>query len=295
MPEWIGALIAFVYGAAVGSFLNVCICRLPNDESIVYPPSHCPKCNTKLKGSDLIPLFSFLFLRCRCRYCGEPISWRYFVVELATGLLFAATWLRYGLSIDLFIYSAFIAALIIAFAVDLEHFIIPDQVSIAGVVLGIVRDVAHIVAGDFRPVRIPIPGTEMAIPMLPSVIGILVCGGIFFLVAYVGYYAFRPKDPIELETYEGALGGGDIKLAAAIGAVVGVVPALGSFLIAVILGTLFGVGLIVLRSVRERRGLPWRTEIPFGPYMVAGAVMVILMEPQLRSLWQMWVRFVTGG
>jgi leader peptidase (prepilin peptidase)/N-methyltransferase len=294
MPEWVGAIIAFVYGTAVGSFLNVCIARLPSDESIISPPSHCPKCQTKLKWSDLVPLFSFLFLRRRCRYCGAPISWRYFVVESVTGLLFAGTWLRYGLSVDFFVFAAFISALIVAFAVDLEHFIIPDQVSIIGVVLGLIRDAAHWAVGDLNLVRIPFPGSEQGFLIPPSVAGIVVCGGIFYLVAVVGYYAFMPKDPADRETYEGAMGGGDVKLAAATGSVLGVVPALGSFLIAVILGTILGCTLVAVRSLRERKGLPWRTEIPFGPFMVAGAMIVILFSSELRALWDVWVKFVTG-
>jgi leader peptidase (prepilin peptidase)/N-methyltransferase len=292
MPEWLGAAIAFGYGAVVGSFLNVCIYRLPAEQSIVSPPSHCPKCNTRLKGVDLVPLFSFLFLGRKCRYCGEPISWRYFFVELATGLLFAAAWLRFGLSIDFFVYAAFISALVVAFAVDLDLFIIPDQVSIVGVVLGLGRDLAHWLAGDIRLVEIPIPWTDFVVPMIPSVAGIVVCGGIFYVIAYVSFYAFRPKDEKELETYEGAMGGGDVKLAAATGAVLGVVPALASFLIAVVLGSVFGVALVIMRSARERKGMPWRTEIPFGPYMVAGAVTVILAQPQLRLLWLAWINLI---
>ncbi len=295
LSVWLWAAVAFVYGTIVGSFLNVCIHRLPAEQSIVSPPSHCPKCNTRLKGVDLVPLFSFLFLGRKCRHCGEPIGWRYFFVELATGLLFAATWLRCGLSIDFFVYAAFISAMVVAFAVDLDLFIIPDQVSIVGVVLGIGRDLAHWIAGDLSLLRIPIPWTVHSLPMLPSLAGIVVCGGIFYLIAYVSYYAFRPKDKKEQETYEGAMGGGDVKLAAAIGAVLGVAPALASFLIAVVLGSLFGVALVIAKSVRERKGMPWRTEIPFGPYLVAGAVTVILVHPQLRLLWSAWIEFVAPG
>ena len=136
MPIWLGSAIAFVYGVVVGSFLNVCICRLPEEQSIVTPPSHCPKCNTKLKGMDLVPLFSFLLLGRKCRYCGAPISWRYFIIELVTGLVWVATYLKFGYSIDFFAYVLFLSALMVAFVVDFEHFIIPDQVWIVGVVLG---------------------------------------------------------------------------------------------------------------------------------------------------------------
>ncbi len=295
MSIWLGSLIAFVYGTIVGSFLNVCIYRLPNDQSVVTPPSHCPRCNTKLKGLDLVPLFSFLLLGRKCRYCRTPISWRYFTVELITGLLFAATFARYGFSIDFFAYVLFVSALIIAFAVDMDLFIIPDQVSIAGVIIGVGRDIAHLIAGDNWLVRVPIPFAGYHLPIPQSVAGIIVCGGIFYLIAYVSFYVFRPKDEEELKDYEGAMGGGDVKLAAATGAVLGVVPALASFLIAVLLGTVFGVALIVAKSLAEKKGMPWRTEIPFGPYMVTGSLAVILLHPQLQNIWAAWMRLVTLG
>ena len=363
MPAWLGAAIAFIYGTVVGSFLNVCIYRLPAEQSVVSPPSHCPKCNTKLKGVDLVPLFSFLLLGRKCRYCGEPISWRYFFVELATGLVFAAAYLRYGLSIDLFAYAAFISALIVAFAVDLDLFIIPDQVSIVGVVVGLGRDMAHWLAGDLRLVRIPIPWTDHSLPMIPSVAGIVVCGGVFYLIALVSYYVFSPRgdeqaeraqagsgtsNPIfiagaagvlglavclaclfvgralgpltgvacaallvgyvaffvtrppaapaeEEEDFEGAMGGGDVKLAAAIGAVVGTLPALASFFIAVILGAVVGVACLAAQAWREKKGVSWRTAIPFGPHMVTGTVAVILAYPQLHLLWLAWISFITPG
>ncbi len=290
---WIGGFIAFIYGIAVGSFLNVCICRLPEEQSIVSPPSHCPKCNTKLKIKDLVPLFSFLFLRGRCRYCRAPISWRYFIVELITGLLFAATFFRYGFSIDFLAYVAFISALIVAFVVDMEYLIIPDQVWIVGIIVGIGRDVAHIIAGSGIPNGIPLPFTEAVLPMLPSIVGIVLCGGTFYLIAFVSYFVFKPRDEKALAEYEGAMGGGDIKLAAATGAVLGVVPAFASFLIAVLLGTIFGVTLMIAKSLSDKKGMPWRTEIPFGPYMVTGSVMVILFYPQLQALWNAWMRLIT--
>lgn len=294
LPVWMGSAIAFVYGTVVGSFLNVCIYRMPEEQSIVHPPSHCPKCNTKLRAADLVPLFSFLLLGRKCRYCGTPISWRYFGVELLTGLLFVATYLRYGFAIDFFPYVLFISALLIAFFVDLDCFIIPDQVPIAAIVIGIGKDIAHTIAGDGAGLtRMHVPFTGIDFPMLPSVAGIVVCGGIFYLIAYVSFYAFRPKDKEALAEYEGAMGGGDVKLAAGIGAVLGVVPAIISFFLAVILGTLVGVTYLMLKARAEKKGMPWRTEIPFGPYMVAGALLVILAQPQLHALWNWWIGLIT--
>ena len=295
LPIWLGSLIAFVYGIIVGSFLNVCIYRMPADKSIVNPPSHCPKCDTKLSAWDNIPLISFLALGRKCRYCKAPISWKYFSVELITGLLWVATYLRYGLSIDVFAYVLFISALLIAFFVDLAEFIIPDQVWIAGIVIGVGKDIAHWIVGGLKMVRIPVPGSETVIPLPPSVVGAVVCFALFFAIAYISYYAFKPKDKEALAEYEGAMGGGDVKLAAGIGAVVGLLPALVSFFIAVVLGTIVGVTYMVLQARAEKRGLVWRTEIPFGPYMVAGTLAVILLWPELGGVWNAWIGMVAPG
>ena len=293
MDLWLGCLIAFVYGTVVGSFLNVCIYRLPANQSIVNPPSHCPKCNAKLRAWDNIPLVSFLLLGRKCRYCGEPISWRYFAVELLAGTLFVATYLRYGYTIDFFAYVLFVAALLIAFFVDLDHLIIPDLVPMSAVVIGIGKDAAHWIAGDLRWARIWVPFADYSVRMLPSLVGAVACFALFYAIAYVGFYAFRPRDEKAREQYEGAMGGGDVMLAGGIGAVLGLVPALVSFFLAVLLGTLVGVTIVLLKSRAEKRGVPWRTEIPFGPYMVAGAVAVVLAYPQLEAVWEAWMRFVT--
>ncbi|MCE5322475.1 prepilin peptidase [bacterium] len=298
LPIWLGSAIAFIYGAAIGSFLNVCIYRIPEEQSIVTPPSHCPKCGKRLRGMDLVPLLSFLMLGRKCRYCGEPISWRYFSVELITGLLFVGTYLRYGISIDVFVYVFFICALLIAFFVDLDHFIIPDQVVIFGLILGVLKDVAHIIAGDINLLHIPTASGNM-LPMLPSIAGMVVCAGVFYLIAYIGYFVFRPRgrsepeDDADDQEYEGALGGGDINLAAAVGAVLGVMGALVSFFIAVIVGSVVGVTYMILKSRAEKKGVSWRTEIPFGPHMVIGALAVILAAPQLSSIWAWWVGIIT--
>lgn len=293
IPVWMGSAIAFVYGIVVGSFLNVCIYRLPEEQSIMHPPSHCPKCSTRLKAIDLVPLFSFLLLGRKCRYCGAPIRWRYFTVELITGVLFVATYLVHGFSIDFFAYVAFISALLIAFFVDLDHFIIPDQVWIAGIAIGLGKDLAHLAWGDLQLVRIPLPWTHFQLRVIPSVVGMIGCFALFYAIAYVSYYAFRPKDAGEMEEYEGAMGGGDVKLSAAMGAVLGLLPALVSFFMAVLLGSLVGVSYVILKAWAEKKGMPWRTEIPFGPYMVAGAVAVILAYPQLAGLWNAWVALIT--
>ena len=211
MPFWFWAAVVFVYGTAVGSFLNVCICRMPKDERVTKPPSHCPKCGTTLRAADLVPLVSFLALGRKCRYCGEPISWRYFTVELLTGLVFLALFVKYRFQTDFFAFALFSAALIAVFFIDLDHWIIPDQLSVFGMGLGVARDVFGLAIHEpaHSLLRIPIPFTRVEVPMLESVAGLVACGAIFYAIAVLGSLAFKKE----------AMGGGDIKLAAAVGAV----------------------------------------------------------------------------
>jgi leader peptidase (prepilin peptidase)/N-methyltransferase len=241
-----------------------------------------------------VPLFSFLFLGRKCRYCGTPISWQYFIVELITGLLFVATYLRCGFAIDFYVYVLFISAMLVAFFVDIDQMIIPDQVVIFGLILGLGKDVAHIIAGDAKLLSIP-TASGSSLPMLPSIAGMAICAGIFYLIAYIGYFLFKPKDLEDQEEYGGALGGGDINLAAAIGAILGAQLAVISFFLAVVLGAVIGVVILILKARSEKKGIPWRTEIPFGPYMVTGAFLVMLLYPQLANLWQAWSRLITPG
>lgn len=296
-PVELGIAFAFVLGAVIGSFLNVCICRMPEEKSVVSPPSHCPNCDTELTAKDNVPLLSFLILGRKCRYCGEPISWQYFIVELLTGLLFVAVFLRYGYTIDSAVFMLFMASLVIAFAVDLRWFIIPDQVPITGLILGIGGDIARLWTGDPNHLNGMAPTMILPVvgwPILSSIVGMVIWGGVFYLVAAISYPIFKPRDPKLAESYEGAMGGGDVKLAAATGAVLGVVPAMVSFFIAVILGAIVGIVLLISKGRAEKKGVTWRTEIPFGPYMVAGAVAVMLLYPQLGMIWQ-WYLGLSGA
>jgi leader peptidase (prepilin peptidase)/N-methyltransferase len=272
--------VVFVYGTVIGSFLNVCIYRIPKDESIINPPSHCPKCNTKLRGLDLVPLLSFLALGRKCRYCGAPIGWRYFTVELITGLVFVALFARYKFQIDFFTFALFAAALIAIFFIDLDHWIIPDQLSVFGIALGVGRDILGFVIGEKGHVllRIHIPFTGIEFPMLWSIAGLVVCGAIFYAIAIFGELAFKKE----------AMGGGDIKLAAAIGAVfcahitatLGLGLALLSFFIAVFVGSVVGIGMKILR-----RGSGKENYLPFGPMMVIGVVITWFLGKTIIDLY----------
>jgi len=278
MPFWLGTAIVFVYGTVVGSFLNVCICRMPNDESVIKPPSHCPKCGTRLKAVDLVPLISFLALGRKCRYCGAPIGWRYFIVELTTGLVFVALYAKYQFRPDFFAFALFSAALIAVFFIDLDHWIIPDQLSIFGIGVGVVRDVYGLVVGEpgHSVLYVRIPFTAAHVPMLWSIAGLVICGAVFYAIAVLGELAFKKE----------AMGGGDIKLAAAVGAVfagsvttwLGIGLALLSFFVAVFVGSVIGIGMKI-----ARRGERKESYLPFGPMMVIGVLVTVFLGNQIIS------------
>ena len=274
MPELLIAIFVFVLGTVVGSFLNVCIYRMPRDESIVAPPSHCPACGERLRPLDLIPLVSFLALGRKCRYCGEPIAWRYFMVESITGLAFVAAWLTSqevwsagAPAVAMLAAKLIFAALFIAiFFIDLDHMIIPDELVFVGIGVGVALDVAGLLLWHKPLAIVHVPWTAWVLSVPRSIVGIIV-GALFFLfVEGFSQLIFRKE----------GMGGGDLKLGAAIGALLGPGPALLSFGLAVAAGAVVGVALIVTR-VRGRQEY-----IPFGPFMVVAAFAVMLFPALVR-------------
>jgi leader peptidase (prepilin peptidase)/N-methyltransferase len=228
----------FVFGALVGSFLNVCIHRLPSDESIVFPGSHCPQCGTPIRPYDNIPIASYLVLRGRCRRCHARISPRYPIVELLGGLAALGAAATLGVTAHALLAFAFLCALIVITFIDLDHQIIPDAVSLPGIGVGLA---AAIILGS--------PSWTA------SLAGILLGGGLLWGVAE-GYYRLTGRE---------GMGGGDIKLLAMIGAFLGWQAVPVTLLIASLSGTVIGVGLMLLRRGDRR------TAIPFGPFLAVGA------------------------
>ncbi|MFN8627446.1 MAG: A24 family peptidase [Candidatus Binatia bacterium] len=226
-------------GAAIGSFLNVCIWRIPGGQSIVYPPSHCPSCDTAISPRDNIPLLSYALLRGRCRSCNDPISSRYPLVEGLTGIALVLLFYRFGLSPQLAVYGIFVAALIVISFIDLDHQIIPDVISLPGIVLGLI-----FAAVGYGP------------PLLDSAIGVLVGGGILYAVA-AGYHALTGRE---------GMGGGDIKLLAMIGAFLGWQAVFVTLILGSFTGSIIGIALILLQ------GKDSRVPIPFGPFLACGAL-----------------------
>jgi leader peptidase (prepilin peptidase)/N-methyltransferase len=236
--------VSIILGGMVGSFLNVCICRLPKGESIVLPGSHCPHCNRPIQFYDNIPLLSFLLLRGRCRYCKQSISVQYPLVEGVTGLSSLLLFLRYGPSLSYLIYFLFVAALIVITAIDLYHQIIPDVISLPGMGVGLL---SSLILSD--------------IDFLNSLLGILLGGGSLFLVGTLYQWIFKRE----------GMGGGDVKLLAMIGAFLGWKAVILTILISSLVGSLVGVMIIVLK------GKDFKYAIPFGPFLSLGAVISLFL------------------
>lgn len=252
LPFNIQLIFAFVFGMTIGSFLNVCIYRLPLKRSIVTPPSACPSCGYRIKFYDNIPVLSYLMLWGRCRKCGTHISLIYPAVELATGLISMALLVKYNILNanlpEFFIYLIFISALICIGFIDLEHQIIPDVISIPG-----------IIAGLFFSLVIN------HIPWMDSVIGILAGGGILYLVAVL----------FELIMKKEGMGGGDIKLLAMIGAFLGWKSIPFVILTSSLTGSIIG-GVALTMS---KKGI--RAKIPFGPFLALGAILYVFFGKEI--------------
>jgi leader peptidase (prepilin peptidase)/N-methyltransferase len=244
-------IIAFIFGGVVGSFLNVCIWRIPEGKSIAFPSSHCPKCGKSIRPFDNIPVLSWLLLRGRCRDCGESISARYPLVELLTALLSLAIFWKFGPSPAYLAAFLFTAALIVITFIDFDHQIIPDVISLPGI-----------------PVFFLLAVFVMDMGFLDSLLGLLVGGGFLYVIA-VGY---------ELLTKREGMGGGDIKLLAMIGAFLGWKSLFFVVFMSSILGAAVGIVLILIK------GKDMKYAVPFGPFLSIAAVMYLFVGRELTHL-----------
>jgi leader peptidase (prepilin peptidase) / N-methyltransferase len=240
--------IIFFMGACIGSFLNVCIWRLPRSESIVSPGSKCPQCNAPIRFYDNIPILSYVLLLGKCRNCASPISIRYPLVEGLTGLLAAATAYRYGITLDFLIYFVFISALVTVTFIDLDLQIIPDIISLPGIPLGLAASLLL-----------------TSVTFKDALIGAFVGGGSLFLVAW-GYHRITGKD---------GMGGGDIKLLAMIGAFIGWQGVFFTIFIASATGSVIGAILMLF----AKKDLKFA--VAFGPFLALGALAYLFAGPEL--------------
>lgn len=243
-------VLIFILGLIVGSFSNVCIYRIPRNESIVYPASHCLKCRSNISPKDNIPLLSFILLKGRCRNCKSKISIQYPIVELLTGLIYLIIYLTYGLSVQTLIYIFLSSSLIIIAFIDLNEQIVPDEISLPGIVIGFV-------ISFFVPY----------ISFINSALGVFIGGGIILIIGMGGSVIFKKE----------AMGGGDVKLAAMIGAFLGWRYIIISLFLGFFLGALAGIFLI-LSKIKRREDV-----VPFGPFIVLGSLITLLWGEKIIS------------
>lgn len=246
-------LIVFVFGLIVGSFLNVCIYRMPREESIVKPRSHCPKCNKMVAWYDNIPLLSYIILRGKCRYCKDKISFQYFIVELLTGVMFVLFYKSFGLTVTSLIYIIFVCGLIVATFIDFNFRIIPDEINIGGIILALIISLVY-------PQLHHAPNHLLG--LFRSFLGMIVGGGVIYLTGVIGDFIFKKE----------TMGGGDVKLLAMIGAFLGWKVAILTFFLAPMFGAV--VGIII--KLKTKSSL-----IAYGPYLSMASIVALFWSDEI--------------
>lgn len=241
-------VFAFLFGAVVGSFLNVCIHRLPKEESVVVPRSRCTACQNPIRAWDNIPLVSFILLQGRCRACGHPISWRYPLVEALTALLFVLTVSRYGVTLKSAFLLTFLSGLVVVSFIDLDHQIIPNVITLPGIPLGLI---GGLLVGE--------P------PLIDRLLGTLAGAGFLYLMLFYGGVLYGQE----------AMGEGDLNLIALVGAFLGWKAVVVTILVACFVGSAVGLGLMAVRRLGRRQ------HIPFGPFLSLGAVVGLFWGERL--------------
>ena len=262
---------AFVLGLVVGSFLNVCILRIPAGQSVVRPASHCPNCDQAIAPYDNIPVLSWLLLRARCRHCKTPISALYPAVELLTGALFAACALAFGLHLAALKWAVFSALLIVLAITDLRERILPDKVNLAGALLGLAWSAA-IPVDDGTSLWLAgrlfaFPPPPRALSIADALLGAAAGAGILWLFAE-GYFRLRGRE---------GMGLGDVKMMAMAGTFLGVKAAVLTIMAGALLGSLLGAAFMLFR----RTGSEY--ELPFGTFLAAAAALVVFYGPPVLS------------
>ena len=248
MVHWIVWISIFMLGIIFGSFLTVCIHRIPQGKSVVAPRSACPACGNRIAWYDNVPIWSFLWLQGRCRVCQQAIPIRYPVIEMVNGLGYLLVYWRFGWAWSTIIYAGLFSVFLVVTWIDWDHQIIPDVITLPGIIIGLGC------AGVFLP-------TGWA----NSVIGILVGGGVLLILAWVSPYVFGKE----------GMGGGDIKFLAMVGAFLGWKAVLLALMIASVVGACIGIALLWAK-VMERGQY-----IPFGPYLAMGSLVAMLWGQEI--------------
>ena len=256
------SFFSFAMGACIASFLNVVIWRVPRGESIVSPPSHCPKCNAPIRWYQNIPILSWLALRGKCANCKAPISPRYILIETLGGILFLAAFWKYGTDGDLAVTGLntivawiWIALMIVGSMIDFDHKLLPDFVTVGGMILGVV-------VGGVESCRL-----QSIAPVAWSLGGLVFGFGLLWIVRFFGSKAFKRE----------AMGMGDVFLMGAVGALFGPVAVLVTLILSSVFGSVVGVGMVALSKTKFGRFV----EIPYGPYICLGCLAWMFYRPEL--------------
>ena len=262
---YIFSFFSFAMGACIASFLNVVVWRYPRGESIVTPPSHCPKCNAPIKWYQNIPILSWLALRGKCANCRAPISPRYILVETLGGLLFLAAFWKFGVWAPAM--WVWIALMIVGSFIDFDHQLLPDFVTVNGMIYGVLLNGVLTGLEYSRHSDISL----FDCPIASSLIGLVFGFGLLWLVRFFGSLAFKRE----------AMGLGDVFLMGAVGAIFGPVAVLVTLILSSVFGSLVGVGMILLNKAR----LGKMVEIPYGPYICMGCLAWMFCGEELVSLY----------
>lgn len=253
-------ILTFVIGAVIGSFMNVCIYRLPRNLSIISPSSRCPSCQSPVRPYDNIPIISYMILKGRCRDCGTPISFRYPLVESLNAIMYTLIIWRFGLGWHIPFMFAFISGLIVITFIDLDFQIIPDSITLTGIPIGLIAST----------ITIPDPfSREHPVGFINSLIGIVSGGGLFYLIAILGEKAFGQE----------AMGGGDIKLMAMVGSFLGWKSIILTTFAASLTGSVVGIMYMIIKG--KGRGM----KIPFGPFLALGAIVSLFFGQEILAIY----------
>lgn len=270
--EIVLTVFMFMAGAAVGSFLNVVAWRVPRGESVIRPGSRCASCGRCIRWFDNIPVLSWFILRGRCRHCSARFSFRYALVELLVGLMFAGIFLRFGLTWPALKYSVFVSLLVCAILTDIDHWIILDSVSIGGLAAGLLMSL--------------LPSTA---PFLPSLLTAASAFVLFLCIRALSIVVLRRRPGYtiapdghedEADEFQGGMGWGDIKLAAMIGAFMGPSRTAVALFLAFLTGAVTGVA--VIAAGRNRR-----VPLPFGPFLALGSILAVFAGAEI---WELYLR-----
>ena len=236
------SIFIFLLGTIIGSFLNVCIYRIPREESILYPSSHCPNCGTPLHWYDLIPILSYILQRGKCRYCRESISLQYPVIECLNGLLYLVIYNKFGLSMDFIFYATIFGILLIISFIDLHFQIIPDFLNVLILILAII----------YKILQFTLYGISSN--LFNSILALIISGGIFLIIVILS---------------KGGMGGGDVKLIGVLGFILGIKMVLLNIFLSFILGAIISIFLLLFK-IKERKD-----SIPFGPFICLAFIITV--------------------